>query len=80
MASEPQRREVRRTHLDAGVVPAERALLARADAIGSHLDIARRAARMHGGLDERLVGAMADTVAQIVAGEFRALAEELHWW
>ncbi len=80
--AEPKRREQRRTHLDASVVPVERALLARAGEIGSHLDVARRAARVHG-LDEgaaALIGAVADTAAEIIATEFRDLAEELHWW
>ena len=86
MASEPQRREVRRTHLDASAVPVERALLARADAIESRIvtshnvewttdvqavrDAVTKAAEDEG----------RNAVARIVAGEFRALAEELHWW
>lgn len=79
MTAQPKRREVRRPHLDAAAVPIERALLARADQIGSHLDVVRKAARVHGLTDEPLVGVLADAVAEIVAGEFRSLAEELHW-
>ena len=92
----PKRREQRRTHLDASAVPVERALLARAAEVGSHLDVARRAARVQligaevgvvrqvfrvAGIDNpRQVTALSEAVAVIVANEFRALAEELHWW
>jgi hypothetical protein len=77
---EPQRKTVRTRHLDASIVHVERALLARAEIVGSQLDIVRRAARMNGIVDERLVSAIADMVAEIVHEEYRALAEELHWW
>ncbi len=80
MAAGPQRRTERRKHLDASVVPVEKALLARAGAIGSHLDVVRQAARVHGLTDEALVGVIADAVAEIVAAEFRAMADELHHW
>jgi hypothetical protein len=61
---EPKRRENRKTHLDASVVPVERALLARAEALedGSR--------QTDGGNVSYL----------FVAVEFRKLAEELHWW
>ena len=64
--SEPRRREVRRTHLDASVMPAERALLARAQ----HLD---ELEKDHA--DQPGAFSPADLAAQ-----FRSLAEELHWW
>jgi hypothetical protein len=67
----PKRREVRRTHLDAGVVPVERALLARAEAIESRIVTSHNVM-----LDANPIGA----VILLVAGEFRALAEELHWF
>ena len=67
---EPQRRtdEQRRKHLDASVVPVERALLARAAELSDDSD------------------AVADTnvtdsaVKLFLSTEFRALADELHYW
>lgn len=70
----PQRRENRRTHLDASVVPVERALLARAGVLEQH--VAEITAR----LDK---GAALPEFAEdklTLAAEFRALAEDLHWW
>jgi hypothetical protein len=61
--AEPKRRENRRTHLDASVVPVERALLARAGELEQPVDTAERI----------------DMIKFTVAAEFRALAEELHW-
>jgi hypothetical protein len=64
---EPQRRtdEQRRRHLDAHEVPLERALLARAAAIQDAT----------GDEPSSLL------LTQVyLAGEFRALAEELHYW
>ena len=78
--TDPKRREQRRPHLDASIVPVERALLARASEIGSHRGVARQAARVHGLTAEPLVSVLADAVAEIVATEFRTLAEELHHW
>jgi hypothetical protein len=79
---QPPRREQRKTHLDASVVPVERALLARAGQVGSDLGTVRRELRVHG-ITERdargLTEVIANSVAAIVAAEFRALAEELHW-
>jgi type IV secretory pathway VirD2 relaxase len=66
MAVEPQRREKRRTHLDVSVVPVERALLARAEAM----------ARTSG---DETASDIECALALAVAGEFVALAEELHW-
>lgn len=63
--AEPQRRKERRAHLDAGVLPVKQALLSRA----SHLDEVAR--------DANSVVAF---LASILAGEFRALADELHYW
>lgn len=61
--AEPQRREQRRTHLDASVVPVERALIARA----GKLEDQSRAT--DGGNASYL----------FIAVQFRDLAEELHW-
>ena len=66
----PKRREVRRTHLDASVVPVERAYLARADAL----------AEANEPLGGNLTTPFPHAVALLFAAEFRNLAEELHWW
>lgn len=68
MTAGPQRRTVRRKHLDASVVPVERALLGRADAL------AKTAAS-----DDEEGATMPRDIAAAIEGEFRALAEELHW-
>jgi len=68
MTAQPKRREVRRPHLDAGTVPVERALLSRADAL------ARTAAT-----DDEEGATIPRDIAAAIEGEFRALAEELHW-
>lgn len=65
---QPQRREQRRTHLDASVVPVERALLARAGALDESA-----AAPPEPSPDEV-------RAEKLIADEFRALAEELHYW
>ena len=78
--NEPTRREVRRTHLDASAVPVERALLARAELIGAEVGVVRQVFRVAGIDNPRQVTARSEAVAVIVANEFRALAEELHWW
>lgn len=62
----PQRRTVRRTHLDASAVPVERALL-------------DRASRLNERGTAMLPGFEADTLLAISA-EFTELAEALHWW
>jgi hypothetical protein len=70
----------RTTHLDASVAHVETALLARAGQAGSHLDVVRRQARMNGlSASEPFLGTLAGAVAEIVATELRALAEELHY-
>jgi hypothetical protein len=66
MAAQPKRREVRQTHLDAHIVPVERALRARA------AKLSERGTAMP-------PGAEADTLLA-VAAEFTELAEELHFW
>ena len=64
----PRRLEKRRDHLDAHVVPVERALLARAD------DIERT-------WSEVPLEGNADAAGRLaVASEFRKLADELHFW
>ena len=68
----PKRREQRRTHLDASVVPVERALLARADTLEQAIRD-----EMGGGAAVNMIRV---TAADIVADEFRMLAEALHWW
>lgn len=67
--TEPQRRELRRTHLDASVVPVERALLARAEALQAEAEALASG-------DTDLLGG----VKAMFAAEFRELAEELHYW
>lgn len=80
---EPQRRERRRTHLDASVVPVERALLARAaDAEKFAGQLFERAKAPDLASDEpaaEFAVRRAETL-DAVAAEFRALAEELHYW
>lgn len=66
----PARRDDRRKHLDAHVVPVERALLARAEALE------RQTAQSPVTHDMTPGEAV---ILLRVAGEFRALAEELHW-
>lgn len=66
MTAQPQRRAVRQEHLDARVVPVERALLARAEAVSRQADAE---------MDVAAVKAL-----NIVAVEFRLLADELHYW
>jgi hypothetical protein len=70
-----QRRETRRTHLDASVVPVERAYLARAaDLEKQAADYERDVMEPGGALPEFIEDKL------VLAHEFRALAEELHWW
>lgn len=66
MTTTPRRLEKRRAHLDAATVPVERALLARA------ADLQERA-RNGVELPED------SRITVLIAAEFRALAEELHW-
>jgi hypothetical protein len=68
--ADPPRREQRRTHLDASVVPVERAYLARADAL----------VEANEPLSGDLTTPFPHAVALLFAAEFRNLAEELHWW
>jgi hypothetical protein len=81
----PPRRDKPKAHLDASVVPVERALLARADVIASDIGtgalagLIRQRARCHGVTDGS-ADALADALALVLAAEFRALAEELHYW
>ena len=71
MAPQPPRREQRRTHLDASVVPVERALIARATALEAEASSAFVA--------DDLAAELVHT-KRAVAAEFRALAEELRYW
>lgn len=73
MAPEPQRRQQRKTHLDASVVPVERALIARA----GELDKQAEALMSDLGTPTQELGA---GIRRILASEFRSLAEELHYW
>lgn len=69
MAREPQRRDEPR-HLDAAIVPVERALIARAKVLEATSN------QVPGGHpDERCA-----EVYAYMAAEFRALAAELHHW
>ena len=76
----PKRREQRRTHLDASVVPVERALLARAEVTGAELGYFRQAGRAAGVEDFKTLDAMAHAMAAVLKREYEQLAEELHWW
>jgi hypothetical protein len=71
---EPQRRTEaqRRRHLDAHEVALERALLARAGKLDEAAIAYRDAKSEHGETGE--------FIARFMAGEFRALADELHHW
>jgi hypothetical protein len=120
MSAQPQRRTQRKTHLDASVVPVERALLARAAALeavvpqtasygGAGGSVAFAGGGGGGGAaygpgaqggaggaggNAYVTGAGGfavggagggasygpDSISLAVAREFRALAEELHWW
>lgn len=74
MTTPPRRTEAqRKRHLDASVVPVERALLERAGVLDG------RAADAPGH-PELGIGPADARVLRGVAAEFRALAEELHFW
>lgn len=70
--AEPQRRETRRTHLDASAVPVERALIARAESLDGAV-----AERMASG---DTMDMLTLTSYRVFSDQFRDLAEELHWW
>lgn len=72
---EPQRRTQRRTHLDASVLPVERAFLARAAAIQAQVSALSTAPVVDDLTDSIMAGALT-----VVAQEYRTMAEELHWW
>jgi hypothetical protein len=79
--SGPVRRTERRRHLDASAVPVEQALLHRAEALETGQAY---------GMSELTDGTAvwdadaprqpAELAARWLAGEFRTLAEELHYW
>lgn len=76
MAAGPARRTQRAPHLNAHIAPVERALLERA--------LLARAAAIEAETDD-VTGVSESEVIntrarRAVAAEFRALAEELHWW
>jgi hypothetical protein len=71
----PQRRTVRRPHLDAHVVPVERALLALA---GQSTEVAAELTEAFPGLGAQ-EATVNEIVAHAIAGHCRRLAEELHW-
>lgn len=66
--ADPKRREQRCTYLNASIVPVERAMLARASVLE------QRAAAM------ALESKSGHVTLAVLADEFRALADELHWW
>lgn len=74
----PQRLRKRRDHLDAHVVPVERALLERARALSQDvLDTPETP----GATDEQvMIQGLQKAVCAIVSHELLDLAEELHWW
>lgn len=69
----PRRLEKRQAHLDARIVPVEAALLARAEAL--EREVADGGGFIPDDHPERSPGALL-----VVAVEFRALAETLHWY
>lgn len=74
VASGPRRNELGKPHLDAHIVPVERALITRADALEAEAeDMAAKP------VPEGAHGSEQATVLRI-AKEFRNLAEELHHW
>jgi hypothetical protein len=79
VTAQPRRREQRRTRLDASVVPVEQALLARAGELSSN------AMQAFSVLGPECEDGTADpariepNLKLMLADEFRALAEELHW-
>ena len=78
MAQQPKRREVRRPHLDAAVVPMERALLERARALSQEvLDTPEMPAASD---EQAMAQGVQQAVCAIVSRELLGLAEELHWW
>lgn len=73
MTAAPKRRTVRNTHLNAAAVPVEQALLERA----AELDNQAEALMDDLGTPTQELGA---GIRRIMAAEFRALADELHYW
>lgn len=71
------RRERRRTHLDASVVPVERALLARTEALSQ--DAMQVFAVLGPECEGDSAARIEPNLKLMLAAEFRALAEELHW-
>lgn len=82
-----QRREHRNTHLNASIVPVENALLARSTVLASEagardlVAALRVQVRVHGsGKDVDAAEVFGAAIASVLAAEFSALAEELHYW
>lgn len=77
LASEPPRRTQRNKHLDASIVPVERALLERAEFLSAR-------ASQRNSINEAFIienGPDIESALDVrVAEEFRALADELHYW
>ena len=74
MPSGPQRRATRAPHLSAAAVPVELALIARAAELDEQI------AEIGGHLDVMDAMPPSGEAKIILAAEFRALAEEMHWW
>ena len=73
----PARREQPKLHLDASVVPVERALLARAAFLSTRAS-QRNAINMASIIEN---GPDVESAVDVrIAEEFRTLAEELHFW
>lgn len=83
ISNQPKRRESPKTHLDASTVPVERAYLARAEVLSSE---AMRVFAVLGperngpGMDPDWRERIEPSLKLMLAAEFRALAEELHYW
>jgi hypothetical protein len=80
-----ERRPEPRKFLDASLTPLERALRARADDVtgdaGRHriANEVRKQFRIQG-LDDASPDGLTGVLADVLAGELRALADELHHW
>lgn len=73
MSNTPPRKTLRTAHLDASIVHVEHALIARAEKLENFV-------REETASGDTAVNITRITAADLVAAEFRLLAEELHWW
>ena len=74
----PQRKEQPKPHLDASLIPLEQALRHRADELANSPQIRIRLRQV--GLNPGHADTVGRALAAFVAAEFRAIADELHYW